>query len=251
MLYLASEIVLSLFAAAVLGVGVGWFLRAARRSTSDRAQLEVANSDVARLEERLREVGPEAMLLQPRLAELETRYAELESMLEISRRDGAALRAELAAQLVENERLQGAVDEATNLAAAQSVQEEQTEDRERAERLHAAEAQVADLRNEVFSHEARLAAMREQMAKLRGDAQQASDQVATERESHRRTLDKLEALESLHADCDFAFSALRDQILLLRARVAELERRAVTPIRPDVLDDEDEEPQLGNGTSGR
>ena len=251
MLYLASEIVLSLLAAAVLGVGVGWLLRATRRGTSDRAQLELANSDVARLEERLREVGPEAMLLQPRLAELETRYGELETTLDISRRDTAALRAELAAQLVENELLQGAIDEATKLAEPQAVHEEQAEDRERSERLHAAEAQVAELRNEVFLHEARLAAMREQMSKLRGDAQQASDQVAAERASHSRTLDKLEALESLHADCDFAFSALRDQILLLRTRVADLERHAVTPLRADALDDEDEEPLLGNGTSGR
>jgi len=44
-----------------------------------------------------------------------------------------------------------------------------------------------------------------------------------DRDELESTAKQLEELQAVHADCDFAFAALRDQIVTLRAKVASLQ----------------------------
>lgn len=78
------------------------------------------------------------------------------------------------------------------------------------------------------------AVQRDRAAELRAASAKSSEleaQLAAEREAHRVAVSNLEELQSVHADCDFAFSTLRDQIVALRRRVAEAESGAASKPR--------------------
>jgi len=137
MMYLVSQIVVSLAVATVLGVAIGWWLRSLRpaaRSESDATMLKQARSELTKLEAQMREMAPQSQLLAPRLGELEKRNEVLEATL----------------------------------------------------------------------------------ATLHRDAERDRDELES-------TTKQLEELQAVHADCDFAFAALRDQIVNLRAKVAALQ----------------------------
>lgn len=287
MLYLVSEIVVSLALAALLGVAIGWWLRASRTVATDRDRdqdLRRAQSDVAKLEAKLRELGPQAMVLEPRIAELEKQKAELETVLAQVRAAGEASRAEIEEKTAEVGRLEQALHRAAEAQAdstgleqelheltrraeqaeemvsrlqesiaalsqrAEDAESQASEDdaelgrlRESLEKarldaetgsgeLHAAQLRARELERELFARDASLGVLRERTDHLRSEAQEAdslSQQLAAERQAKQVAVQELEALQAVHADCDFAFSTLRDQIVALRRRVGELERRAV------------------------
>jgi predicted flap endonuclease-1-like 5' DNA nuclease/predicted nucleic acid-binding Zn-ribbon protein len=287
MLYLITEIFFSLALASLLGGVVGWWLRASRTVATgrDRDQdLRRAQSDVAKLEAKLRELGPQSMVLEPRIAELEKQKAELETILAQARTAGEASRAEIEEKTADIERLQEGLRRAAEAHADSTGHEqelrelarraEQAEGRvsqlqegvaklsqraEDAERrasedgaelgrlreslekanrdaetrwgeLHTAQLRVRELERELFARDASLGVLRERADHLRADAQGAvslSRQLAAERQAKQVAVQELEALQAVHADCDFAFSTLRDQIVALRRRVGELERSAV------------------------
>ncbi len=143
MMYLVSQIVISLAVATVLGVAIGWWLRSLRpgaRSADHATMLKQAQGELTKLEAQMREMGPQSQLLAPRLDELEKRNEILETTLTTLHRDAERDREEL--------------------------------------------------------------------------------ESATK---------QLEELQSVHADCDFAFAALRDQIVTLRAKVVALQAGETTP----------------------
>ncbi len=89
-----------------------------------------------------------------------------------------------------------------------------------------AQSQLGAMERELFARDASLAVLRERGEKLRAEAQAADGltaELAAEREARGISAAELEALQAEHADCDFAFSALRDQIVALRRRVSEVE----------------------------
>lgn len=269
--YLIAEIVSSLAVAALLGLLTGWWLRAARGQRGDREQLEKARKDAARLEARLREIGPESMLLEPRVAELERE-------LEAARREAADARArlderpaaefppidavtdadpdrEIARLQLEIATLKGRAEAAENRLVAFARDQGETEsdaaaasDAEEAlgERMRNAQKRITDLQDALFAQEARYGALRDQLGRMREEARRSGEDLVAERDAHRATEAALEELRAVHADCDFAFSALRDQIVLLRGRIAALERTE----HEDAGEEDEAEQRLGNGTSG-
>ncbi len=353
MLYLVTEMVLSLALATVLGLGLGWWIRSSRPNAKngDRdKELQRANSDIAKLEAKLREVGSES-LLEPRIAELETQNEALESALEQARRTAEADRFELEEKSVELGRLRQSLEQAMQKAgdferlkgeavelaqraelaeggvagleariaeltqSASSLprlQEEvaalaqraevaegsvaglearvaeltqraeaaegrvsetvselsgvnesllraNAEAENGAERLLAAQSRISELQRELFTRDASLSAFRERTEKLRSEAHETTtladqlrskaqeaaaltDELARERAERRAAMQELEELQSVHADCDFAFSTLRDQIVALRRRVAEVESGVVPKPRLAVA--------RKNGTTG-
>jgi seryl-tRNA synthetase len=97
-------------------------------------------------------------------------------------------------------------------------------------RLHEALQRAAEAQAESIRLEQELRDLAQRAEHLRADAPDGSSlsqQLAAERQARQAVLQELEALQAVHADCDFAFSTLRDQILALRRRVGELERSAV------------------------
>ncbi len=270
MLYLVWQIVFSLALASLIGVAIGWWMRALRASagTGDARELRRAKRDVAELEAKLREVGPQSLLLEPRVAQLETEKRELASALESAETAAERDRKELEAQLEQVEELRHSYEKAAQsreeagqirkdaerlraeaVAAAQQAEqlkidldESQHEAEllrvrcaeaeglvaESAEATRLAEGRIAALADTVAESETRLGTMSEEVATLRA----ASLGIDVERSAHESTKARLEELESVHADCDFAFSALRDKILSLRDEVAALKAASAKAEEP-------------------
>lgn len=88
-----------------------------------------------------------------------------------------------------------------------------------AEKLREMEAQIEWLESQLAAHDSRVVELSEELRVARSEAGECRSQLAA-------TAAELGELQAVHADCDFAFSALRDQIVTLRAKVADLELSA-------------------------
>ena len=174
------------------------------------AELSQGAADVSRLEKELAELTRRAEDAEARVAGLDARIVEL-----TQRAETAEVRAsEMAGELS---------------GARESLTRANAEVENSSERLLLAQSRISELQRELFARDASHAVLRERTDKLRGEAQDASslaEELARERDARQASVRELEELQSVHADCDFAFSTLRDQIVALRRRVAEVESGA-------------------------
>ncbi len=192
MLYLMSQIFAWLAVTTLLGVGIGWWMRASRSSRergTSVAELERSRREVEELEDKLRAIAG----------------AATERANEATELDELRLR----------------------VAGAEAQAEDATRESEEAHR------RIAELEQTALAYKVRIGVLTEEAAALSPD--KLSGALADERRAHARTRQDLESLQSVHADCDFAFETLRQQIVMLRKEVRALKAQQVRPLaRPKV-----------------
>jgi predicted flap endonuclease-1-like 5' DNA nuclease len=285
MMYLATQIFISLFVAAVLGVLIGWWVRALRsQGEGSRAlgELERSRQRVAEMEREIRMMGTAEGAAPPTGSALRAVFVltELEAAKAKLQEDVDALRQELEQTrglAREREHKLTALRESSPQSSdARDAREEQEIEALR-EALFAAKRRTADVVAELARAEARAqaaeaaagekvdadraqgAAMEERLAAqiAAADAARATAEevtaatrtrlsdlerrladaeltaasssaaaVAAVRSEHEETRQRLEALEAEHADCEFAFTALRTKILNLKEEVRAASSRA-------------------------
>lgn len=190
------------------------------------AELSQGAAELTRLEAELAELTRRAEDAEGRVAGLDARIVEL-----TQRAEAAEVRAsEMASELS---------------GARESLTRANAEAENGAERLLLAQSRISELQRELFARDASLSVLRERTDKLRGEAHDATslaEELERERDARQASARELEELQTVHADCDFAFSTLRDQIVALRRRVAEVESGAAPKPRLAVA--------RKNGTTG-
>ncbi len=237
MLYLISEIVFSLALAAAIGLGIGWWLRAVRAKNrgGETKELQAARREVGELEAKLREAGPQAMVLEPRIAELEKDKSQLEGELKRLRQqakaDQAALQELDRAQRETDGNTEGGVDDELRRVqqdlgdaedAAAKLREEITQLREA---VAAADQRCAEAEERVRT----LSAEAESLRAEGGDADELRAQVADAESARAASVSAAEAMEARLADVEERERAreretsdLRDEIARALQRQEEL-----------------------------